>query len=306
MELGLLTATVPTDDIETIASHASEVGFDSLELAAWPVEGSSTEQPDTVFDPEKAAADEGYAESVINTIGSHGLSVSALGYYTNNLHPNDTVRSSNHEHTKRVIRAASNMGINLVGTFIGRDPSMPLDESLDEAERVWPDLIEFAESHDVAVMIENCPMDHGGAYGTNLFYSPETWERLFSAIDSDYFGLNYDPSHMYWLGMDHIEPLERFSDRIFHAHAKDTQIHADRKDDIGILADRSITDDHWWSYRIPGLGEIDWAEYVRALYDIGFDGSLAIEHEDPTFEGSSRMFWKGAEIGYGELKQYVR
>jgi sugar phosphate isomerase/epimerase len=306
MELGLLTATAPSDDVETVARRASNVGFDSLELAAWPVEEQSTEQADTVFDPKKAASDEAYAESVVDTVGAHGLSISALAYYPNNLHPNEAVRAENHDHLKRVIQAASNMDLDLVGTFVGRDPSMPLDDAVDEAKRVWPELIEFAESHDVSVMIENCPMDHYGAYGTNLFYSPETWETLFTAIDSDYFGLNYDPSHMYWLGMDHIEPLERFSDRIFHAHAKDTQIHDSRRDEIGILADRSITDDHWWSYRIPGLGEIDWAEYIRTLYDIGFDGTLAIEHEDPTFEGSSEMFWKGAEIGYAELEPYVR
>lgn len=306
MELGLLTATCPDDDLDVIARNAAAIGFDALELAAWPVKASSAADDKFVFEPRRAARDERYAKTVVDRIDQHGLSMSALAYYPNNLHPDETVRAENHDHLKAVIRAASNMDLDLVGTFTGRDPSMPLDDALEEATRVWPKLIEFAESYDVSVMIENCPMDHYGAYGTNLFYSPETWETLFTAIDSNRFGLNYDPSHLYWLGIDHLTQLERFSDRIFHAHAKDTQIRDDRRDELGILADRSITDDHWWRYRIPGMGEIDWSEYVRTLYDIGFDGTLSIEHEDQTFERNSEMFWKGAEIGYAELEPYVR
>lgn len=305
MKLGLLTATCLESDLDVISKQAAEIGYDCLELAAWPAELNPSSTDETIFAPSRAAYDETYANEVLEVIHDYGLEVSALAYYPNNLHPEDHVRRENHEHLKVVIRAAAAMDIDLVGTFIGRDPTMPLDEAIEDAKTVWPELLEFAESHDVRIMIENCPMDHHGAYGTNLFYNPQTWEELFTAFESDHLGLNYDPSHLYWLGIDHIAQVEQFADRIFHAHAKDTAIYQDRLNELGVLSDRQITEDHWWEYRIPGLGEIDWSEYIRSLYDIGFEGTLSVEHEDPQFNDSPDKFWKGAEIAHKELQTYV-
>lgn len=305
MQVGLLTATCPESDLDRIAEKAANIGYQTLELAAWPAESDPTATDEVVFSPSLAVREENHAQDIQETLEEHGLDLSALAYYPNNLHPDLDQRQKNHHHLKEVIRAAATMDIDLVGTFVGRDPSMPLDESIEEAKTVWPELVEFAEAHDVRIMIENCPMDHYGAYGTNLFSTPQVWDELFDALDSDYLGLNYDPSHLYWLGIDHIDALKRFSDRIFHAHAKDTAIYDDRVDELGVLADRSITDDHWWEYRIPGLGEIDWSEYMRTLYDIGYDGAVCVEHEDPQFEDSPDKFWKGAEIAHNELADYV-
>lgn len=305
MQLGLLTATCHESDLREIASRASAIGFETLELAAWPEEDSVDETDELRFSPQYAAEAPEHGQDVLDALAEYDLGVESLAYYPNNLHPDPEQRRANQAHLKDVIRAASNMDIDLVGTFIGRDPSMPIDEALADAKSEWPELVEFGERHDVRLMIENCPMDHYGAYGTNLFYSPEIWDELFEAIDSEYLGLNYDPSHLYWLDIDHNEMVERYSDRIFQAHAKDTEIRRNRRDELGILADRAQTDDHWWRYRIPGLGDIDWSAYIRSLYDAGFEGALVIEHEDPTFETSVDRFWKGAEIGYRELDRYL-
>lgn len=305
MKPGLLTATCPENDLGIIADRAAEIGFESLEVAAWPTEEDTDTTDQIILDPEQAVTNESHAVAVRDAIEERDLTVSALAYYPNNLHPDPEIRRGNHEHLRNVIRTAATMDLDLVGTFIGRDPSLPLDEALADAKEIWPDLLEFAESHDVRLMIENCPMDHYGHLGTNLFYSPGIWEELFEALDSDYLGLNYDPSHLYWLDIDHLAPLERFADRIFQAHAKDTVIFEDRLDELGVLVDRRVTDDHWWEYRLPGLGEIDWGEYISSLYDIGFDGTIALEHEDPRFEKDSDQFWKGAEIGYKSIESYV-
>ncbi|WP_137285443.1 sugar phosphate isomerase/epimerase family protein [Halorussus salinisoli] len=305
MELGLLTATCHESDLHAIAARASDIGYETLELAAWPADDDVRNTDELRFSPSRAAEEPEHGQSVLDELAAYDLTVESLAYYPNNLHPDPEERQGNQAHLKDVIRAASNMDIDLVGTFIGRDPSMPIDKALEDAKSEWPEIVAFAERHDVRLMIENCPMDHYGAYGTNLFYSPAIWDELFEAIDSDYLGLNYDPSHLYWLDIDHTEMINRYSDRIFQAHAKDTEIRTERRDEIGILADRASTEDHWWRYRIPGLGDIDWSAYIRTLYDAGFDGALVIEHEDPTFETSVERFWKGAEIGYRELAPYL-
>jgi len=145
---------------------------------------------------------------------------------------------------------------------------------------VWPDLIRLAEDEGIRIGIENCPMLFGKNEwpgGKNLFHSPEIWRRMFEAIPSDHFGINFDPSHFVFLMMDYVQPMYEFRHKIFHTHAKDTRIDHHRLNQKGIL-----TLD-WYTPKIPGLGDIQWAAWISALSDIGFRGSVSIEVEDDAF-----------------------
>ena len=102
----------------------------------------------------------------------------------------------------------------------------------------------------------------------------------------------YDPSHLVWEMMDPYEPILRYKDKIFHVHGKDTEVNRHRLNYTGILSDYS-----WWRYRVPGLGEIDWNKIVSNLYEIGYDGVISIEHEDPVWEGTKEKVEKGLLIG---------
>ena len=133
-----------------------------------------------------------------------------------------------------------------VNTFIGRDWTRSVDDNWPRFLEVWKPLVEFAEDHGVRIGIENCPMLFTGDEwpgGKNLAHSPAIWRRMFEAIPSKSFGLNYDPSHLVWQRMDSVRPICEFAERIFHVHAKDAKVRprdARRRGHAG-HADRSGT-----------------------------------------------------------------
>ena len=120
-------------------------------------------------------------------------------------------------------------------------------------------------------------------------------------IPSDFFGLNYDPSHFVWQQIDYIKPLYEFKDKIFHVHYKDIKVYPDKLDDVGIMAYPL----DFMSPKLPGLGDVDWGKYVSALTDIGYDGYTCIEIEDKAFEGSPERILDALRISYRYMRQFV-
>jgi sugar phosphate isomerase/epimerase len=117
--------------------------------------------------------------------------------------------------------------------------------------------------------------------GKNLASSPAIWRRMFEEIPSPHFGLNYDPSHQVWQQMDYIAPLKEFSLRIFRVHLKDVAVDRQQLDQVGILAYPL----EFHSPKLPGRGDIDWARFLHALKDSGYDGPICVEVEERVFEG---------------------
>jgi sugar phosphate isomerase/epimerase len=115
--------------------------------------------------------------------------------------------------------------------------------------------------------------------GKNLAMCPAIWRRMFADIPSDYFGLNYDPSHPVLLHMDYLKPLKEFAGKLFHIHAKDVLHDVDKFNDVGILG----LPKEYHQPRIPGYGEIDCSKFIGALRGTGYDGPVCIEVEDETF-----------------------
>ena len=109
----------------------------------------------------------------------------------------------------------------MVTTFIGRDQTKTVEENLEIVREVWPPIIRLAEEKKVKIAIENCPMLFGTDQwpgGQNLMTTPVIWKKVFEILDSDYLGINYDPSHFVWQMMDYIRPIYEFKDKIFHVH----------------------------------------------------------------------------------------
>jgi len=159
-------------------------------------------------------------------------------------------------------------------------------------------------------MIENCPMESWLQFGLpgNFAYSPELWSALFNEVPAENFGLNFDPSHLYWLGIDYIQAVKYYSKKIFHAHAKDTEIIPEGKFRYGIFGrqiDPQPWKSGWWRYRIPGLGEIDWQKFISTLQEYGYDYVLSIEHEDPVWEGTEEKVKSGLQMGLKHLRQFI-
>jgi sugar phosphate isomerase/epimerase len=283
VRLGLLTACLPGEPLETVAAWAGSHGYAALEVAAWPDRPGRDWEASHLDVETFGPAD---AERVRDHLEHHGLSVSAVAYYENNLHLDATVREATHEHLRRCVDAAQMLGVGLVGTFVGRDVSRTVTENLRLAEAVLPPLVDYAAARDVRLVVENCPMEgwHPDGYPANLAYSPELW-RWLGGLG---LYLNFDPSHLVWLGIDPLAVLEEHADLVLHVQAKDVEIDPAARNRYGVFGqviDRDAWSSGWWRYRIPGLGEVEWGRLVDLLYQCGYDGVVSVEHEDPVWSG---------------------
>jgi sugar phosphate isomerase/epimerase len=125
---------------------------------------------------------------------------------------------------------------------------------------------------------------------------------MFNVIPDSNFGLNLDPSHLVWQMIDAERAVYDFGDRIFHVHAKDMEIDRDRLYEHGVLGAGL----NWQVPRLPGLGEIRWDRFCAALYGVGYDRWISIEHEDRGFEGDLELVRRGFLIARDVLRPYVR
>ena len=193
------------------------------------------------------------------------------------------------------------MNIGIVNTFIGADPAKHDDDNFSRFLELWPPIIKYAEEKNIKIAIENCPMfftrDEWPS-GQNLAHSPALWRKMFEAIPSKNFGLNYDPSHLVWQMMDYAKPIFEFRDRIFHVHLKDARVLWDAINDIGIFT----VPNRIHTPKIPGLGDIKWSKFFSALYEVGYSGAACIEIEDKAFEGSL----ENRKISLIQSRNYLR
>jgi sugar phosphate isomerase/epimerase len=284
MKLGFVSAILPDLSLADVVDFAAEEGFDCVELMCWP-KGRADRRYAGVTHLDVTQLDAAEAGRIRELVAASGLEISGLGYYPNPLAPDAEEAATCVDHLKRVIRAAGLLEVRQVNTFVGRDPARSVEDNWRAFETVWPPLVAFAEAEGVRIGIENCPMYFTADEwpgGKNLAYSPALWRRMFEAIPSPHFGLNYDPSHLVWQQMDYLRPLRTFADRILHVHAKDVRVDRDRLDEVGILA-------HPLEYhapKLPGLGDVAWGRFFSVLTDTGYRGAVCIEVEDRAYEGS--------------------
>jgi sugar phosphate isomerase/epimerase len=284
MKLGLVSAILHELSLEEVLAFAAAEKFSCVEVMCWPV-GKADRRFAGVTHIDVTDFTTASADTVHAACDRHGVGLSALGYYPNLLDPDPAVASVAMDHLKKVMVAARLLGLDTVNTFVGRDWSMSVDDNWPRFLEVWRPLVRFAEDQGVRIGIENCPMFFTGDEwpgGKNLMTTPARWRRAFADIPSANFGLNFDPSHFALQFIQPASALQEFKDRLFHLHAKDVKIHRDRLDQVGIFAPPL----EWHQPRVPGFGEIDWAAFMAAVMETGYDGPICIEVEDDTFGNS--------------------
>jgi sugar phosphate isomerase/epimerase len=228
-------------------------------------------------------------------IADHGFTISALSCHGDPLHPNAAFAKKNQEISRKTIQLAEKLEVPVVIDFSGcpgdSDKSKHPNwvtcpwpphylEILDwqwnkKVIPYWTKHAKFASDHGVKVAIEM----HPGF----VVYSPETMLRL-RAITGPSVGCNYDPSHMFWQGIDPIAAIRLLGDAIFHVHAKDTQMYSVNLPMTGVLDTKKYTDERnrSWIFRTVGYGHSNqwWTEFISTLRMFGYDYVLSIEHED--------------------------
>lgn len=303
MKLGFVTAILDFMNFEQVIDTASELGFECVEMACWPVEkaarkyaGVSHIHVDTL-DDEKIKYINDYC-------AKKGVEISSLAYYPNMMDEDLEKREYYINHLKKLIVASRKLGINMVTTFVGRMQTKNIEENFEEFAKVWPPIVKFAEENGVKIAIENCPMlftKDEWPGGQNIASSPANWRKMFQIIDSDYFGLNYDPSHFVWQQMDYIKPIYEFKDKIFHVHYKDIKVNPYKLIDVGVMAYPL----QYMDPKIPGYGDVNWARFVSALSDIKYNGYSCLEIEDRAFEDSEESVLNSLKLSKRYIEQFV-
>ncbi|GHF13381.1 hypothetical protein GCM10017044_04230 [Kordiimonas sediminis] len=303
MKLGFQSAILADLSFEEVIDFAADTGFDCVEIMCWPV-GKSDRKYAGVTHLDVDGFTKADAERVLAYCASKGVAISALGYYPNPLSPDAEEAEIAVAHLRKLIDAASLLGLDVVNTFVGNDWTKSVDGNWPTFIETWGPLLSYAEDKKIRIGIENCAMyftKDEWPGGKNLARSPSIWRRMYQDFPTPYFGLNYDPSHFIWMQMNHLKPLEEFKDRIFHAHAKDVRIDQDRLDDVGTMAYPLEYHDPC----IPGEGDINWAEFIGRLKETGFDGAFCIEVEDKKYEGSLEDRKQALRVSYEHLRPLV-
>jgi sugar phosphate isomerase/epimerase len=286
VNVGVFTALLAALPLEEVLQKLAGLGIRTVELGTGNYPG----------DPhcKLAMLEDGPAlERFRKTLADHGFSISALSCHGNPLHPTRGARDR--EVSRRTILLAEKLGVPVMVDFSGCPGDSPEAKYPNWVTCPWPpDYLEvlrwqweevaapywreqaaFAAGHGVKIAIEM----HPGF----LVYSPETLLKL-RALAGPSIGCNYDPSHMFWQGIDPIAAIRVLGDAIFHVHAKDTQIYAANLPRTGVLDTKSYSDERnrSWVFRTCGYGHGEdwWREFVSTLRMFGYDSTLSIEHED--------------------------
>jgi sugar phosphate isomerase/epimerase len=310
MKIGIMSAAFPGWSFEQVLDFLSDNGFGSVEACCWPSAGGKDRKYGGVVHIDVEALSPGKAEEIWGSSQDHGVEISALGYYPNPLCDDLEQRQYIVEHLKKVIVGAQRLGVGVIGTFLGRPGSVvgrswqaTMDRHFEEFRKVWPDLVRFAADHGVRIAIEHCPMLWHDTWpgGDNLAYSPAVLHRIFEEIPDPTFGLMYDPSHFVWQRIDYVRFVDDFRDRIICVHAQDMDLDEEACYQHGILSAGIGVQKR----RIPGMGRVNWNEVIKALYNIGYDWVLNIEHEDSNWEGSPERVGGGFRVARRFLESFT-
>jgi sugar phosphate isomerase/epimerase len=223
------------------------------------------------FDPDHLS--DAQIDQALATAREAGVRIISLESMVNHLTPDPAKRREVRAHFIRCLELAHRLGCKFVGTFSGGIPGASVDEQVKQlAEVLNEQYLPVCEKLDLGMGPENYPCDE------NFATVPAIWEKVFDLVPNRRFGLEFDPSPFVRQYIDPIQTAWDFRERILAVHAKDTEIIQP------VLAKVGIHGQDWWRYRIPGQGLIDWPRFITVLLQVGFQGGMAVEHEDPFWD----------------------
>lgn len=260
MHVGILTAPLRKKPLAELVPWAALHGIQALEIDVGP--GSHL---------DAATADDGQLEQLRGLLATHGLRISSLAAYGPLVGASEERVRQQVRTMQQAISLAAKLGVDTVCTLAGmpvagKSRAQTIAEDLPGAFRP---LLDLAGQHGVRIGLENW-------FATNIQHL-DHWRQLFEVLPDAHFGLNFDPSHLDWQGIEVPAAVREFKDRIFHVHAKDVAVDEVRRARVGYGGDG------WWRYVLPGYGRIRWGEFITTLRQIGYDGVLSVEHEDGAF-----------------------
>ena len=278
MKLGVFTVVFGELPLAEALDRVVALGLDAVEIGTGNYPG-----------------DAHLADDLADQVAARGLEISALSCHGNPLHPDEAFAKQSHETWRRTAELAAKLGVETVVCFSGCPGDGPTASQPNWVTCAWPpeylEVLEwqwteraipywteeavFARETGVRVALE----PHPGF----LVYNPETALRLREACGPE-IGVNFDPSHFVWQGIDPLLAVRELREAIFHVHAKDVYVDPYNRARNGVLDTKHYSRfaDRSWSFRTVGYGQGEkfWRDFVSALRIAGYDGVLSIEHED--------------------------
>lgn len=281
--------------LEELCQKAKDFGYDGLELACW---GDH-------FEVDKALAEDDYCQKKRDLLDKHDLKLFSISNHLVGQGVLDNIDERHKsilpeyvwgdgdpagvnnrciEEMKNTARAAQKLGVSVVNGFTGSSiwhliydfpptpPSM-IDAGFDLLAERWNPILDVFQECGVKFALEVHP--------TEIAFDLYSAERALKALGHrEEFGFNFDPSHLIWQGVDPVEFIRAFPDRIYHVHMKDAKVTLNGR--TGILTSHLPWGDprRGWDFRSVGRGGVRFEEIIRALNAIGYDGPLSVEWED--------------------------
>jgi sugar phosphate isomerase/epimerase len=236
------------------------------------------------------------ARAYLAKFEKRGMHLSALNCSGNAVHPDAAVAAAAREDFERTVRLAERLGVKTVITFSGTPGGAPGDRTPNWVTCPWPDeysaMLEYQWDEVLVPYWRDAvafAKDHGvEQIGLEMHpgfcvYNPDTLFKLRDRVGPQ-IGVNFDPSHLMWQGVDPAAAILRLDSALFSVHAKDVYVNEDfiRVNGVNDGKHYSKVRERAWTFRTVGYGhgEEQWKSIVSALATIGYDGTIDIEHED--------------------------
>ena len=290
MKIGIVANALQDKPFAEALTYFKKIGIQTIEPGCGGYAGKAH------VNPEELLADAAKLSRFRQQLADSGLTVSALSCHGNPVHPNPDMAKQYDGDMRDAVLLCEKLGVDTITCFSGcagdhagaTHPNWvtcPWPEEYlqileyqwnDVLIPYWTDFVAFAKPHGVTKIALEL---HPGF----MVYNSETLKRLRDAVGPE-IGVNFDPSHLIWQGMDPVAVLRELKDAIFHVHAKDLKIDAFNRSINGVLDTKHYSDElnRSWIFRTLGYGND--AAYWKAIFStlrmIRYDGAVSIEHED--------------------------
>ena len=309
MKLSVFAVLLQDRSFDEACKYLAEQGVQAVEIGCGGYPGKAHCDPaEFLKDPKKI-------DELKATLEKYNLEIAALSTHGNAVHPKKEIAEQFHNDFENAVLLAEKLGVKTVVTFSGCPGGCPEDKTPNWVTCPWPDdfldivkyqwvevlipywkkEVEFCKAHGVKVAFEM----HPGF----CVYNPETLLKLRNAV-GDTIGANFDPSHLFWQGIDPVAAIRYLGDAIYYFHAKDTKVDEINTAKNGVLDTKPYSDEinRSWIFRSVGYGHAyqTWKDMMSALRMVGYDGMISIEHEDSLMTPS-----EGLEKAIAILKEVM-
>ena len=291
MKLSVFAVLLADKSLDEACKYLADSGVQAVEIGCGGFPGKAHCNPEELLKDDKKIAE------FKNTIEKHGLEIAALSTHGNAVHPDPAVAKVFHDDFVNTVLLAEKLGIDRVITFSGCPGGSPEDKTPNWVTCPWPDdfsrIVEY-QWNEVLVPYWKKMTAFAAEHGIKKIafemhpgfcvYNPETLMKLRNLVGSDLIGANFDPSHLFWQGIDPVYAIRYLGKAIYFFHAKDTKIDEINTKTHGVLDTKHYGDEihRSWIFRSVGYGHDYqvWKDMMSALRMVGYDDAISIEHED--------------------------